>query len=608
MAKTKTTPSSAAKPSLVLDPRAQLEAMPGLREVLERLGLFGDLEAALDRCVAPLFGSPHPDRQLRAAGVYFSAAEVERFLRFTAKLRHIKGKWAGRPLTLDLWQVLYVAAPVFGWRQADGNRFHRELWLEVPRKNGKSTICSAIALYLLTADSNLKAGRLAEPGAEVYSAAATTRQAKEVFRPAEQMARRSPALARRLAIKTDQALIYERNASRYEVVSGVPANAEEKMGFNVSGAVIDEIHVHKDRALIDTIESGTPAREQPLIAYITTAGLDADGTIYAEKHDFAVSVATGEVTRSRTWAAIYTIGEADVERWDQPEVWAKANPGLGVSVGIDYLEDIVSKARHSEPKRLSFLRLHLNVRTSSLSRWLSLVDWDRSGAFVVPADLFAPPGRVAYAGLDLANSTDLAVLSLLLPRWVVDPDDKDHEIEVLDVVLRAWTPADRIGERDARRKALLTEWVRKKLVIASPGNVIDYDDIEDMAFALADELDIRRLHFDRWGSKQIVQHLKDGGLSVFEMGQGFASFSPAMKETERLVLERRIRHGGHPLLRHAVGSLVVVQDAAGNVKPDRSKSTGFIDPWVATVMGVDAWSRDGAGGESVYEDRGLEVV
>ncbi len=587
-------------------PAAQLRSMPGLRELLKELALWPDLDAEIERCVAPRHLSPPPSRPMRRKhGVYFSTEEVRRFLVFSRKLRHTKGsRWAGRPLVPDLWQVLYVVAPLFGWRRRDGNRLYLELWLEVPRKNGKSTLCAALALYLLTADSNLAAGRLAEPGAEVYSAASTTRQAKEVFRPAEQMARRSPALRRRLGIKTDEALVYERNSSRYEVISGVASKAEEKMGFNPSGYVVDEVHVHKSRDLIETLESGTGAREQPLGVLITTAGLDTDGTIYAEKHGYAEAVAAGEVADSRTWAVIYCAAEDD--EWDDPEVWRRANPGLGTSLALDYLDDAAQKARTSEPKRLSFLRLHLNRRTSAFSTWLSVAAWDRSGAFLVP-DGLPEPGRVAFAGLDLARSIDLAAAALVLPRLERAPDDPDREIEVLDVVIRAWTPARRVKDRPPRDRALLEDWIRRGLVTASPGDVIDYDEIEEDLVALAAKLELRRLHFDRWGSKQIISHLGDAGLSVFEMGQGFASFSPPMKETERLIYERRIRHGGNPVLRHAVQSLAVVQDAAGNVKPDRDRSTGFIDPWVALVMAVDAWTR-GAGGVSVYEERGLEVV
>lgn len=562
--------------------------MPGLRELLEELALWPDLDAELAECAPPLHLAPPPSRALRRRHqVYFSVDEVRRFLGFCRKLRHTKvSRWAGRPLTLDLWQVLYVVAPVFGWRRGDGNRLYSQLWLEVPRKNGKSTLAAAILLYLLTADSNLKADRLAEPGAEIYTFATTLRQAKEVFRPAEQMARRSPALRRRLGFRADEALIYDATASRFEVLSGKASQAEEKMGLNPSGYVVDEVHVHKSRDLIDTVETAVGAREQPLGVLITTAGIDEQGTIYDEKHRFALAVAAGEVKDSRMWVAIWAATPEEKERWEDPAVWRRANPGLGKSPTLEYLEDQVKEARESPAKKLTFCRLHLNLRTGTRSTWLPVEAWDRSGAFLLAEPLVAK-GRVAYAGLDLARSIDLAAAAFVLPRM-------DGDVEVLDVMLRAWTPQNRITDRPPRDRALIEDWIERGFLTACPGDVIDYDMIEDELVALAKPasgLDLGRLNFDRWGSKQILGHLEDKGLNVFEMGQGFASFTGPMKEAERLTYERRLRHGGHPMLRHAVQSLAVVQDAAGNVKPDRDRSTGFIDPWVALVMAIDAWSR-----------------
>lgn len=580
--------------------------MPGLRAVLEELRLYPDLDAELARCRPPRHLSLGPSKRQLADGAHFNPEEVRRFLVFCRKLRHVKGKWAGLAFVPDLWQVLFVIAPVFGWRRADGNRLYLELYLEVPRKNGKSTLCAAIALYLLTSDSNLEAGRLFEPGAEVYSAATTTRQAKEVFRPAEAMARRSPSLSRRLGIVKDSALIYEATLSRYEVLSGVPSKGDEKMGLNVSGAVLDELHVYKGFELIEAIESGTVAREQPLIVIITTAGLDQDGTPYAEKRAYAMAVTEGEVPDPRTWAVIYTIGEEDLERWDTPEVWAKANPGFGVSVSAGYLEDAAKKAARSETKRLTYLRLHLNYRTGAVSRFIDITVWDRSGAEFVRWEEDELRGRTAYGGLDLASSTDLASAVLVVPAWEPDPEDEEHLLEYLDVVVRAWTPKDTVRDRQPRQRALLTEWLSKGMVTGCAGQVIDYDDIELDLFALADRFDVQRMHFDRWGSKQLLTHLRDGGLRVLEMGQGFASFSAPLKETERLILQGRLRHNGNPVLRHAAASLVVVQDPAGNVKPNRDKSTGWIDSFVALVMAVDGWMR--SRGESVYEDRGMEAV
>ena len=610
---TTTTPSS-GRSSVLLDPverRARvvddLEAMPGLRSALEELELYPDLEAELDRCVPPMHVSPVPNRELRRKhGIRFDPDEVVRFLSFARRLRHVKGRWAGHPLVPDLWQVIYVLGPVFGWRQRDGNRYFRELFLEVPRKNGKSTLSSAIALFLLMADSNLRAGRYFEPGAEVYAAATTTAQAKNVFRPAEQMARRSPALADRLGIQTDAALIYERTLSRFEVISGDPAKAEEKMGGNVSGAVIDETHVHRDARLIETIESGTVGREQPLVAHLTTAGSDVEGTIYAEKHDLAVAIAEGKVREVRTWAVVYSIPEELAERWDDPEVWQAANPGLGISVSVEYLEDAVVKARRSERKRLAFLRLHLNVRTSTVSRWVDLELYDR-GAAHLAAPWPKLRGAVAYAGLDLSSSLDLSALAAVVPLWIPDPDDPDFEIEVLEVVLRCWTPTERIRSRPPRERELFTRWAREGWLTLCPGETIDYDAIELEAFRIADHLSLDRLSFDRWGSKQILQHLREGELEVAELGQGFAGISPAMKETEKIIAEGRLRTGGNPVLRYAFENLAVEQDAAGNIKPNRAKSSGHVDPAVAVVMAVDGYAR-AQFRESAYEERGLATA
>jgi len=587
---------------------ADLDAMPGLREKLVDLGLFADLDAEVGRCVPPLYVSPVPNRDVRRrAGIYFDPEEVARFLSFARKLRHVKGRWAGHPLVPDLWQIVYVLGPVFGWRQADGNRYFRELFLEVPRKNGKSTLASALALFLLMADSNLAAGRKYEPGAEVYAAATTTEQARNVFRPAEQMARRSPELADRLGILTDRALVYESTLSRFDVISGDPAKAEEKMGGNVSGAIIDETHVHRDARLIETIESGTVGRDQPLVAHLTTAGSDVEGTIYAEKHDLAVAIGLGKVRDVRTWAVVYAVPEELIaERWDDPEVWQAANPGLGISVSVEYLEDAAVKAHRSERKRLAFCRLHLNVRTSTVSRWVDLDLFDR-GAAHLAAPREELRGAVGYAGLDLSSSRDLSALAVVVPMWVPDPEDPAYEIEVLEVILRCWTPAERLRSRPPRDRELFSRWAREGWLTLCPGETIDYDAIEATAGELAAELEIERLSFDRWGSKQILQHLRDGGLSVAELGQGFAGISPAMKETEKIIAEGRLRTGGNPVLRYAFENLAVETDAAGNIKPNRAKSSGHIDPAAAVVMAVDGYTR-ATFRQSAYEDGGLATA
>jgi len=478
----------------------------------------------------------------------------------------------------------------------------------VPTHN--STLSSVIALYLLMADSNLRAGRMFEPGAEVYAAATTKDQARHVFTPAEAMVRASRPLYSRLGIRAGECITYERTVSRFDVISGDPAKAEEKMGGNVHGAVIDETHVHKDARLIETIETGTVGRSQPLILHLTTAGADTEGTIYAEKHDLAVAIGEGKVTDLRTWAVIYTIPKSLEERWAEREVWQLANPGLGVSVSVEYLEDAAKKAMRSERKRLAFLRLHLNVRTSTVSRWIDLDLYDRGaqhGATHIGPVGAEVVGRVGYAGLDLSSVLDLSALAVVVPRWVPDPSDPEYEIEVLEVILRCWTPAERVGSRRPKERELFARWAKEGWLRLCPGETIDYDEIELEAFRLADTLELERLSFDRWGSKQILQHLRDGELDVAEVGQGFAGISPAMKETEKLIAEGRLWCGANPLLRYAFESLAVEMDAAGNIKPNRAKSTGHIDPAVAVVMAVDGYAR-ATSEVSAYEERGLTVA
>lgn len=565
----------------------------------------------LSDLTVPLHHSPPPSPETRLElGLVFDLNQVDRFLRFCRSLRHIKGStWAGTPLELDLWQVVFVVAPLFGWRRADGTRLYRTLFLEVPRKNGKTTLASALALYALAADR--------EPGAEVYAAAKDRHQAGQCFDPAAAMVKASRPLSKRLQVHKTS-ITNLATASFFKVLPG-ELRADSQHGLNVHTAVVDELHVHARRDLIDTLETGTGSREQPLMIIITTAGVDDPGSIYTEKRDYAEKVAGGELDDPEWLTVIFTIEEGD-----DPHVeasWKKANPGYGRSLKPAYIARMSKRAQASPAALNTFLRLHLNVRTGQVTRWLPLDKWDRSGALWLPAgaaqlDLDDPTveGRVAYAGLDLASSVDLAALAMVLPRTEVmelpeDPDDPESpidefEVEVLDVVVRAWTPRATLEERAARDRAPYLKWVEDGWLYTSPGEVIDYDDIEMEAFDLADRLELRRLHFDRWGSKQIVAHLRDGGLDVYEMGQGYQSFSPPMKEAERLTLEQRIAHGHNPLLRWAVGALSVEQDASGNIKPNRDKSTGRIDPWVALVMAIDAWSRDTQGG-SVYEERGM---
>lgn len=528
----------------------------------------------------------HPPRHLSPPpdGAVFDLEAVDRFLRFCRTLRHIKGPYAGRTLELDLWQIVFVAAPLFGWLKPDGTRVYSTLYLEVPRKNGKSTLAAAIALYLLAADR--------ESGPEVVAAAGDREQAGAVYGVSAAMARRSPAFRKRFQIGK-RAIWRESTAASYKVLS---ADADLKHGLNLNGAIVDELHVHKKRDLLEVLETSTGSRAQPIVAILTTAGVDDPGSIYTERHDYAIKVASGELDDPELLTVIYTIGDDDDPL--DPAAWHKANPGYGTALRPEYLAKQARKARASNAAYATFCRLHLNVITGTNVRYIDLDRWDTAAGDLTP-DLERLEARTAYGGLDLASVTDLASAVFVVPR----PDDP----ELLDVFVKAWTPADTLEQRAERDRAPYVEWVRQGWLTATPGAAIDFDVIESDLGKIASALSVSSVSFDRWGSKQLVTHLRDGGLNMVEMGQGFGSMSDPTKTLERLVLEERLRHAGNPVLRWAVRSLSVKMDPAGNLKPDRSKSTGRIDPAVALIMALDAWSRRPQR-RSAYEDRGLTVA
>lgn len=498
---------------------------------------------------------------------------VEFFERF---LRHVKGKWAGSWFELLPWQRDEIIRPLFGWKRPDGTRKYRTAYIEIPRKNGKSTLCSGIALYLLFADG--------EPGAEVYSAAGDRDQAAIVFEAAKEMVLASPALKKRAQV-FKRSIVVPATASSYKVLS---ADAPTKHGLNAHGIVFDELHVQPNRELWDVLTTSTGAREQPLVVAITTAGYDRNSICW-EQHEYARKVLDGVIDDPSFFAYIAAADEDD--DWRDPRIWAKANPGLGVTVKMEYLEQEARRATEVPAYQNTFRRLHLNQWTQQEKRWLDLATWDATAGLVVPERL---KGRKCYAGLDLASTTDIAALVLLFPM----------EDEVLEVLPFFWIPEENIRERENRDRVPYSTWVRQGLVIPTSGNVIDYGAIRKKINDLGSVYNILEIGHDPWNATQLALDLEGDGFTMIPIRQGFASLSPPTKELLNLVLSKRLRHGGNPVLRWMADSMVVKTDPAGNIKPDKSKSTARIDGIVALIMAIDRAARHQET-KSVYEERGI---
>ncbi len=514
----------------------------------------------------------------RGRGLWFDEEEAERVFRFFALLPHVKGEWArdGSTIRLEPWQR-FILGSIFGWKREDGLRRFRTAYIEVPRKNAKSTLAAGVGLWLAFFDG--------EPGAEVYAAATKRDQAKIVWGDARQMVLKTPGLRARIRAFVSN-LHSAQTASKFEPLG---ADADSLDGLNIHGAIVDELHAHRTRALWDVLVTATGARRQALIFAITTAGWDRTSICW-EQHDYVSKVLEGIVPDDTVFGYIATIDEGD--DWTDPAAWAKANPNLGISVKMDDLERQCAQARHMPAAQNAFKRLRLNVWTEASERWIDTTVWDQGAVSVRVAE-----GASCYAGLDLSSTTDLSAFVLLF-----GPDAEG----TYDVLPYFWMPGENIRQRVERDCVPYDLWVRQGYIEATPGNVIDYDVIRARINDLGRCYRIREIAVDRWNATQITMQLQGDGFEMVPMGQGFASMSAPSKEFERLVLEGKIRHGGHPVLRWMVSNVSVVQDAAGNIKPAKDKSTGRIDGVVALIMALDRAVRNQGG--SVYNERGLIVL
>lgn len=503
---------------------------------------------------------------------------ADRVIRFISHLKHSTGEWAGKPFNLMPWQEEIIRR-LYGTLNPDGTRQYRTLWFEVPRKNGKTELgAGGITLPLLYIDG--------EMGAQIYSAANDKDQAGLVFNAAAPMVEQNPSLDRVSKIYPPQKrIVYYRNRSFYTAVS---SEAYTKDGLNAHGIVYDELHAAPNRELWDVLTTSQGSRRQPLTAVTTTAGYDRNSICW-EQHDYACKVRDG-IINDPTWLVVIYAAPEDAD-WTDEDVWKECNPALGVFRFLDEIRALCKKAQETPALEMTFRRLYLNQWTSSVERWMPMDKWDACNA---PADMEALKGKPCYAGLDLSATTDLTALSLVFPVG-----------DSYDVIMHFWIPWDTAREKEKRDRVPYSLWVKQGYITATEGNVIDYHSIQHKLEEYASLYDIKEVAFDRWGATKLSQDLTDAGFVMVPFGQGFRSMSAPTKELMNLILSEKIRHGGNPVLRWNADNLVVNQDPAGNLKPDKAKSTQKIDGIVALIMAIDRATRLGGTGKSIYEDRGV---
>ena len=445
---------------------------------------------------------------------------------------------------------------LYGWRVvATGRRRFREAYVEVPRKNGKTFWIAGIALGHLTIDG--------EYGAEVYCGATTEAQAWEVFRPAKQICEREPALRERFGIEVNaKSLNILANGSRFQPVIGNPGD-----GASPSCGVADEFHEHKSSDLVDTFVTGMGAREQPMMLYITTAGSDMGGPCYAKRAD-VIDVLKGTVEDDAIFGIIYGLDDDDA--WDTVEAQRKANPNYGVSVDSEFLAGQLAQAKRSAAKQNAYRTKHLNQWVGAKTAWMNMLAYQACRKKKLALEQFR--GGRCYVALDLASKVDVACMAMLF----------EHGDRFAGFV-RHYLPEDRVLEGGNTR---YKEWHAAGWMTTTPGNVLDFQQIEDDLDALKSDVEIIDVAYDPFQATQLSTRLADRGFPMTEYGQTVRNMSEPMKELEAMILTKRIDFEFDPVLMWMFGNVVAKRDAKDNIFPRKEREEAKIDGPVALIMCV----------------------
>jgi phage terminase large subunit-like protein len=514
-------------------------------------------------------------------GIYFDHDSANAVIDFFKLLPHVKGRqFAGQNLLLEPWQK-FIIGSAFGWKLVKTQlRRYRYIYVEVPRKNGKSTIGAGVGLALSFLD--------AETGGEVYSCATKKDQAKIVHSMAVSMVNKSSLLAAHSKIYVNN-IFLPATETRYEPLG---ADSSTLDGLNPHGIIIDELHAWKGDDLWNVLEDALGSREQPMVFIITTAGFDQEGICFAQR-EYGLRVIDPRTGFEDDTFFSFVATADKKDDWKSKATWYKANPNLGVSKRLEYMENLCKKAQDMPRKENSFLNKQLDIWTRQEVRWLSVDKWDKSSKKIPEEEIAAAP---CFGGLDLSSNRDLTSFALV---W---PISAGFACRVW-----FWVPEDTIYERSKEDRVPYDLWVKNGHIETTPGNSIDYDFIRSKINELGDQYDITEIAADRWNAQHIMTQLTGDGFDVFPFGQGFFSMSEPSKQLELCVLKNNLFHGGNPVLRWQIGNVQVQEDAAGNIKPAKNKSKDKIDGVVAMIMALGrAVLYDEE--ESPYEEHGIRTL
>lgn len=497
---------------------------------------------------------------------WFDRAAATHALRWFDLCPQVEAEWYGQPFSLQAWQAFQIVV-VFGWRRSeDGTRRFRIVYDEEARKNGKSSKLAAVGLYLLAADD--------EWTPYIYSAATTGDQARVVWNIARKMPAACEMLPEPMAGLLGEGLKAWANSISNERNGGLfaPLNAKALSleGKHVHGGLLDELHAHRTREVYDVIRYGRGARRQPLIWIITTAGSDTGGVCYAER-TYTCRVLEGQIRDETHAGFIYTLDEGD--DYQDPAVWPKANPNLGISVKVQSLAEDVAKAKESASAEAEVKTKRFNVWVGAGVPWMPTEWWNACADPALRLEDFE--GCAAWAMADLAAQVDLNALAV----WVRDEDG------TLRLFSRFWLPQETVHERTREGRAQFAGWQREGHLWVTEGHATDFRVIRDEVLRLRDLLDFRAVGYDDYQGLQFAQELEDEGLPVVKVPMNPKQLSEPMKAIYSDAKGRAFRHDGNPVMAWCMANVEAREDIKRNIYPRKPKDRvhGNIDGAVAAI-------------------------
>lgn len=476
---------------------------------------------------------------------HFDIDKATRPITFIEKFcKHSKGQWSGQPVILDLWQKAIIQS-VFGFVDDKGFRKYREVFIVVARKNGKSTLLSAIGLYMLFADH--------EGGAQVCCVASKKDQAKIVFEEAKNMVSQSKMLQKHIR-KRKSDLYVDLTFSTFEPLA---SDSNTLDGLNMHCGILDEVHAWKDRNIYDVSKQSMGARQQPLLVSISTAGFIREN-IYDSLYELSEDILNGTKKDEHFLCFIYELDSRS--EWTVQKKWIKANPGLGTIKGIEYLKEQVRRAKNDKNYLPTLLTKDFNIRETGVGSWLNYETVENKSTF----DLKELNGCYGIGGVDLSSVGDLTCATCLIKKK-----------ESLYVTQMYFIPEERAEQHVQEDKVPYKIWKEKGYIRFSSGNMVNFSDVTKWFNELRDKYNIYTVWvgYDQWGANQWAEEMKQNGYTLEPVIQGAKTMSTPMKILASDLADKKVNYNNNPILKWCLTNTQIEVDKNDNIRPVKGKNS-----------------------------------